>query len=79
MNTSQRALQIWQILIGAANNRQVLTYGIVDKMVEMPLIALSQPLDLISKYCDNNDLPPLTLIVVQTERGKPGERSQAWV
>ena len=73
MDRSQRALQIWQILIGAAHNRQVLTYGIVGKLVGMPPIALSQPLGLIMEYCDENVLPPLTLLVVQTGGGKPGE------
>ncbi|MFO7943064.1 MAG: hypothetical protein R6U51_02010 [Anaerolineales bacterium] len=73
MNRTQRALQIWQILIGAAHNRQVLTYGILGEFVGMPPIALSQPLGLIMEYCDDKGLPPLTLLVVQTEGGKPGE------
>jgi len=54
-------------------HRQVLPYGIVGDMVGMPPVALAQPLGLIMRYCEENDLPPLTLLVVQTREGKPGK------
>ena len=33
MTRSERAMQVWQILIGAAHNRQTLTYGQVVKTI----------------------------------------------
>jgi len=73
MNQAQRALQIWPILINAANNRQVLTYKAVGDLIGMPPIALSQPLGLIMDYCERNHLPPLTVLVVSEKSGLPGE------
>ena len=72
MNQSQRALQIWPILINAAHNRQVLTYKAVGDLISMPPIAISQPLGLIMHYCAEHQLPPLTILVVNTESGQPG-------
>jgi alkylated DNA nucleotide flippase Atl1 len=73
MKLPQRALQVWSILIAAAHNRQVLTYQILGDLVGMPPIALTQPLGLIMRYCEENDLPPLTVLVVSQDTGKPGE------
>ncbi len=72
MNQSQRALQIWPILINAAHNRQVLNYQSVGDLIGMPPIALTQPLGLIMNYCAGHQLPPLTLLVVGKETGRPG-------
>jgi putative restriction endonuclease len=33
---------------------------------------LSQPLDLLMRYCDQKGLPPLTVLVVNQETGQPG-------
>ncbi len=73
MNLSQRALQIWPILINAAHNRQVLTYKVAGDYIGMPPIAISQPLGLIMHYCAEHQLPPLTILVVSTESGQPGD------
>ena len=73
MNIAQRALQIWPILINAAHNRQVLTYKVVGDCIGMPPIAISQPLGLIMRYCAEHRLPPLTILVVGTESGQPGD------
>ena len=51
----------------------MLTYKIVGDLVGMPPIALTQPLELIMKYCAENNLPPLTILVVSEKSGKPGE------
>lgn len=73
MNNAQRALQIWPILINAAHNRQILTYKAVGDLIGMPPIAISQPLGLIMHYCTDHQLPPLTILVVSAESGKPGD------
>lgn len=68
-----RALQIWQILIGKAHNRQTITYGALANMIGY---SNAQPipniLNYIMKYCDHYDLPPLTALVVNKESGAPG-------
>ena len=73
MKRSERALQIWQILISAAHNRQILTYQIVGEITGMGSGTQSQTLDMIMRYCKRNNLPPLTSLVVQKSSGRPGE------
>ena len=73
MKKSQRALQIWPILINAAANRQVLTYKSVGMLIGMPPIALAQPLGSIMRFCQRSNLPPLTILVVSEKSGLPGE------
>ena len=69
-----RALQAWLILIGQARIRQTLTYGALDKLMSFGFpFALGPILDYIFWYCRINQLPPLALIVVSKETGKPGE------
>ena len=36
MNTYERAIQIYQVLIAAAHNRQLLTYEIVGEHIGVP-------------------------------------------
>ena len=70
---SERALQVWQILIPAANNRQTLTYKMVANYLEFRGAGiLSQILGRIMHYCERENLPPLTCIVVNQETGEPG-------
>jgi hypothetical protein len=68
-----RALQAWQYLIGKATNRQIVQYKelriLMDYQTSNPL---TPALGCIMFYCEQNDLPPLTLIVVN-KAGIPGE------
>ena len=69
-----RALQIWLILISAATNRQTLTYGMLAQALGWKvLIALANPLWHIKHYCQENGLPPLTVLAVGKNSGRPGE------
>jgi hypothetical protein len=69
----ERALQIWQVLIGAAHHRQTITYDMLNELIDMGgTIVLSKPLDLIMQYCRDHDLPPLTVLVVGKHTGVPG-------
>jgi alkylated DNA nucleotide flippase Atl1 len=72
MNRAQRAMQIWQVLIAAAHNRQVLTYGMVGEFIGLGAGFLAQTLGLIMRFCAQNDLPPLTILVVNQDTGQPG-------
>jgi putative restriction endonuclease len=68
-----RALQIWQILIGKAHNWQTITYGALANMIGYSdARPLPNILGYIMKYCDQNNLPPLTALVVNKQSGAPG-------
>lgn len=69
-----RAVQAWQILIGAAMNRQTTTYKRLAKTMYGRDAAgvLDEVLGHVAFYCIDHDLPPLTSIVVGTGRGTPG-------
>jgi putative restriction endonuclease len=69
-----RAVQIWQILIGKAHNRQTITYGeLADLLGYQGAGVMAQLLAPIMCYCIQNDLPPLTILVVNSVTGSPGE------
>jgi len=73
MKIAERAAQIWPVLALAARNRQVLTYGMLSKLISVPSAGLGQLLEPIQSYCLlGNGLPPLTAIVVSKESGLPG-------
>ena len=70
-----RALQAWQILIGAAMNRQTLTYlGLSRKMYGKDAQGvLDKILGHVAFFCIDNELPALTAVVVGKGRGTPGQ------
>lgn len=70
-----RAVQAWQILSGKAMNRQTLTYEDLSLLMFRRRAAgvLDGTLGHIAFYCIDNDLPPLSLIVVGKNRGRPGD------
>ena len=71
-----RALQIWQILIGRAHNRQEITYRDLRHLMGYPegsYNVLSHCLDPVMRYCQQNKFPPLTVLVVGERTGKPGQ------
>lgn len=70
-----RALQAWIILVGAARNRQTLTYeGLSVKMYQKKAAGvLDKILGHVAFYCIQQGLPPLTSIVVGKGRGTPGQ------
>ena len=73
MTRSERAMQVWCILIAGAHNRQSLTYGHIAEHLEFEGAGvLSQILGQIMNYCKAKGLPPLTCLVVNQETGLPG-------
>ncbi len=69
-----RALQIWLILISAASNRQTLTYEMLAQALGLTvIIGVADPLWHIKHYCQENNLPPLTVLVVGKNSGRPGK------
>ena len=72
MRVSERAAQIWPVLTLAANNRQILTYDIVARLIGVPRPALGKLLEPVQAYCMSNKLPALSILVVSQETGMPG-------
>ena len=67
-----RALQAWQYLIGKAAARQIVQYDELRVLMEYPTNnPLGRILGCIMYYCQRNQLPPLTLLVVN-RYGVPG-------
>jgi len=73
MHAEERAAQVWAALALAAHNRQVLTYDIVAKLTGVPRQGLAKILGHIHEYCRQNRKPPLTILVVNSETGVPGD------
>ena len=71
----ERAVQAWQILVGAAMSRQTITYERLSELMYNKKAAgvLDKILGHVAYYCNENGLPPLTSVVVGKGRGTPGE------
>lgn len=75
-NTSleNRALQIWQILIGFAYERKTTTYGEIAEILGYKGAGtMDRQLGYILHFCVQNKLPPLSVLVVNAETGLPGD------
>ena len=73
-----RAAQIWQVLVSKAYNRQTVTYGELAEILGYKSAhVLGHALGHINYYCKENDLPPLTVIVVHQETGLPAYKVDA--
>ncbi len=73
MTNPQRAAQYWPVLVLAARNRQLLTYGMMHDLTGMAMNGQGPILGLIVKYCKAHNLPKLTTIVVREETGLPAD------
>ena len=74
MTRYQRSMQIWSLLICAANDRKTHTYGDIAEILGMKGAGvMAQFLGPIMWLCENNQWPPLTVLVVNQETGLPGE------
>ena len=71
MTRSERCAQVWQVLVSAAHNRQILTCKVLAAQIGMGPGTLSQPLDTVLVYCALKHLPPLTVLVVHSKTGRP--------
>lgn len=69
-----RALQCWQILISKASTKSIITYGeLADTIGFEGAGVFRDILGHIYYYCQHNELPPLTSIVVKHDIGLPGD------
>lgn len=74
MKRHQRASQIWPLLIRAAGNRRIYTYKEVAEALGMPGAwrSIGGFLGPIMHYCQQDKVPPLTVLVVNQATGRPG-------
>jgi len=74
MTRYQRSSQIWSLLICAARERKSYTYGEVAKILGFGGAGvMANLLGPIMWFCEDNDYPPLTVLVVNQETGLHGE------
>ena len=69
-----RAYQLWIILIGLAKRRETITYKSLAELIDIGVeIALGEPLKHLARWCKQNELPGLTVLVVKENQGVPGD------
>jgi len=74
MTRYERASQVWSLLVVAALERKTYRYGKVADILGFGGAGVLAPiLGCIMWYCQENNLPPLTVLVVNAETGLPGE------
>lgn len=74
MTLYQRSSQIWFLLVCAAGERKSYTYGQIAEILSFGGAGvMGQYLNPIMCFCEDNELPPLTVLVVNQETGLPGE------
>jgi hypothetical protein len=69
----RRALQIYPILIGCADRRETITYGMLAKKLGFAGAGtMGSMLEYLMTWCEENELPAITSIVVNEKNGEPG-------
>ncbi|GHT80139.1 hypothetical protein FACS1894130_10820 [Spirochaetia bacterium] len=71
INFVEKAKNIWLYLIECSNNKQLYSYKDIGNRVELHWRMVGRALEPIQKYCLDNNLPPLTILVVNSSK-KPG-------
>jgi putative restriction endonuclease len=66
-------MQVWSILVFAATNQKLVSYETLAKLLGVPTPAVGGFLFPILHYCTQNDLPPLTAIVISHVTGRLGD------
>jgi hypothetical protein len=69
MTWSERAVQVWQVLVGAAFQRQTLTYTMLGERIGVGAGELTTPLGMVARYCAMRQLPRLSVLVVRGDAG----------
>lgn len=73
MTRFQRALQLWSLLVCAARDRRTYTYAELASALGMGGAGvMAQFLGPVMYYCREQQLPPLTVLVVNQDTGLPG-------
>jgi len=71
MTATERATQIWPILVLCASRRETLTYDLLGRLIGVPIQGVAEFLEPIQSYCLLEGLAPLAAIVVDQTTGLP--------
>lgn len=71
MTNFERSAQFWAVLVLAARAHQVVSYEQMEQMTGLPSHCQTQTLANILDYCQQQQLPRLTCIVVAKATGMP--------
>jgi putative restriction endonuclease len=77
-NHEQRAFLGWNILTEQAKKRKQITYGEIAYYIGIHPRVVRYLLGPIQDYCLENELPPLTILVVNSDTREPGSGFIAW-
>jgi len=72
-NTGEQTVRVWQMLVLAAGNQQLLTPVRVASFAGIEKQGLPEALGRIHNYCKKKGYPLLNCLVVTRETGLPGE------
>ncbi|MGF1692368.1 HNH endonuclease [Photobacterium kagoshimensis] len=78
INWEHRAGILWEYLIKNAKESKKMTYGEAAKIIKTNPLSVRYCLDHILHYCKNNQLPPLTALVVSQGTKVPGSGFLVW-
>jgi len=73
INQEQRAFHTWEILIRCAAKNEKITYGELAKKLGLHHRAIRYALGPILEYCLLNELPPLTILIINKGTQEPGQ------
>jgi putative restriction endonuclease len=78
LSRGEWALRIWVVLVGAAHHRQTLRYDSLPALIGFygGPASLNHSLGRVTHYCLQNDLPQLTVLVVD-KTGRPNRNAPA--
>lgn len=78
INQELRAYYSWKILVECAKNKKTITYKDFSNEIKIHHRTVRYPLEYIQDYCLKNQLPPLSILVVNKTTGLPGTGFKAW-
>lgn len=71
-NHETSAFRAWNVLVSLAPLSRLITYEELAKQVGIHHRTSRFLLELVQSYCKENDLPPLTILVVNKQTNEPG-------
>ena len=72
MTHAQSSLHVWSVLVMAARNQQVLSYGTMEAITGHPANLQAPILGRIEHYCKKKGFPKITSILINQDEGVPG-------
>jgi len=71
MRLFERALQMYSVLIVLAAQQRLIAYDDLSNIIGYAQQGLGRPLEIIQTYCQQQNIPPLTSIVISIRTGDP--------